>query len=419
LRCSLGSASVRIAAIVLVLAGGVAAAVATDGDRPVGCPWPATLWAASEKAAAGTTWRFRVLEFRDGLARYRAIDAWFAAPKITEEERRWFVSEPIEAVPNYLSVVSRRTPWSQLQSLCRALDGGGIDLFQETAGSLCDRGGRGGDVRTTVPYAGTLYGVLARPRPDDERCAPDKNAARRRPGSRSTVFSLKPDGNPRDDDPQSAAARSVIDTWRRYLDEERDDGSGPAGLAALPAAGAMIDRLMTLTAGNVPFGLRSDLHLAVAVGAPRGYVVALALEVLERPHSRRDLLSALLLLGDRPAPEATEDLVSLVRRSDDDEVVARSLRALLGADAAAARMEALNLLRDPTDVSIAALGVFAVTEVGFDSGLETLDLEDHDAVCEAAVVVVNRLASTASDSDLRRAAAELIQRQAAGAKREK
>jgi hypothetical protein len=404
--------------MVLVLAGGIAVPVAGDEDRPVDCPWPATLWAATENAVAGRTWSFRYLEFRDGVARYRAIDAWFAAPKISEEDARWFVTEPVEPLPSFLSVVSRRTPWSGLGSLCRALDGGGIDLFQETAGTLCERGGRGGDVRTIVPYDGTLYGVLARPRPGDERCAPDKSGARRRPGSRSTVFSLKPDGNPREDDSQSAAARSVIEPWRRYLDEEGDDGSGPEGLAALPVAASMIDRLMMLTAGNVPFGLRSDLHLAVAVGAPRGYVVALAVEVLERPLSHRELLAALLLLGDRPAPEATEDLIALVRRSDDDRVVALSLRALLRADATAARMEALNLLSDPTDVPTAALGVFAVTEVGFDSGLEALDLEDHDAVCEAAVVVVNRLASMAADSDLRRAAAELIQRQAAGTERE-
>ena len=74
-------------------------------------------------------------------------------------------------------------------------------------------------------------------------------------------------------------------------------------------------------------------------------------------------------------------------------------------------LQALHMLSDPSNVPVAALGVFAITQVGFDSGLEALDLDDHDAVLEAAVALVNRIASAENDDDLRSAASTILQRQ--------
>lgn len=402
----------------LFVATGVAAA-RDDPATAVVCPSPLTMWAVSEQATPSGPWTFRFLELRDGFARHRGLETWFATPKISDEDRRWFVRGEADPVPTYLAVTSQQSAFSEMELLCDAL--GGVDAIQHKAGELCERG-PGGDVRAMTTDAGMLYGILARPAQDDERCKnkkppPQGGTGRRaeRAVFRSLVLELKDSPGAAADDPLRAASRTVVDTWKSFLTELPADKTGPEGLAKLPAAQSMIDLLLELDNGRVPQSLRSDLLLAVAAGAPSSYTVALAVETLERPASRQALRSALLFLGDRQAIGARDALVLLLRRStDDEEVAALSLRALVRADPATAKMEALNMLSDPSDIPVAALGVFAVTQVGFDSELEGLDLDDHDAVCEAAVSVVNRVASTGNDDELRTAASTILQRQAAG-----
>jgi hypothetical protein len=402
---------ILLAAVLVAWTG----ANAADAEPPGECPSPLTLWAVSEQVVPGDTWSFGLLEIEDGFARNRLLEAWFASPKISEEEARWFAHEPAAVVPDLLSVKSHQYEVSELDSLCRSLIDGGIGAVQDAAARFCEAGSSGGDVRASVRHAGHLYGILARPRPDDERCLAGGGDSGDRTAAPTVVIGVETDADPASEDPLGAAAGAVIDSWKTFLSEWPDEEPGLQGLAALPAAGALIDRLMDVEAGLVPEALRSDLHLAVAVGAPRAYTVALALEALERPVSREESISALLLLGDRPAPRAKDDLVRLLRRSrEDEEVVALSLRALLKADPAAARMEAIEILDDSADVPPSALGVFALTQVGFDHALESLDLEDHDAVREAAVSLLHRLASGAGDDELRAAASGILERQVGG-----
>ena len=382
----------RILLAALLVAG--AGANATDAAPPHECPSPLTLWAVSEQAVPGDTWSFGLLEIRDGFARNRLLEAWFASPKISEEEARWFAHEPVAAVPDLLSVKSHQYEVSELDSLCRSLIDGGIGAVQDSAGRFCEAGSSDGDVRASVSHAGRLYGILARPRPDDERCLAGSGDSADRAADPKVVIGVEIDADPASDDPLAAAARAVIESWKTVLSEWPDEDAALDGLAALPAAGALVDLLMDVEPGLVPEGLRSDLHLAVAAGAPRPYTVALALEALERPISREESISALLFLGDRPAPRAKDDLVRLLRRSrQDEEIVALSLRALLKADPDAAKMEALELLGDPSDVPPSALGVFALTQVGFDPLLRSLDLEDPDAVRAAASEILRQQAA--------------------------
>lgn len=413
-----------IACASALLAPVAAAADPAKQDAPPACPWPVTLWVVSDAPSAEGEWRFEYLELYHGIARRRGLQAWLAEPEISDSDARWFVSEPPRAVPTFVGVTSLQASFDEIPELCAALAAAGAGVLQDAAGETCARsGGDGaGGARTSLRQDNKLYGMRVGPRIDDERCSGEGNAAEELPAGTvlSVVFDVADE--PADgeaEDPAAAAARAVIASWSSFVAESAGGAGGPRGLASLPPARAMIDLLMDLDPEVVPEALRSDLHLAIGVGAARGYTVALAAESLAQPLSRVDLLSTLLYLGERAAPDARDALVMLLRRTDDDrEVTALALRALLEADPAAARLEALRLLDAPGGAPAAAIGVFARTGAGYRSDLERLDLSDPEAVAGVAASIIGHLAASESDLELRRAAARILERRAAGLKRD-
>lgn len=414
-----------IAAAVVVLACSTCAGVSRAGSDS--CPATLTLWEASEQIVEARSWTFRYLDMHGDRARFRALEVWFDVPELDAADERWFVPESLRGYPwpSLLSVSSRTYAIAELAPLCVELEGRGLVEIREAALDMCGPGDGSGvlggasvtaELRTSASRDGMRYGIVTQGGPDDERCAPTGSGAEK-PGeiegsirveTRVTreIGELGSDS----DDELAASVHSVIDVWGRFLADSPREDSATQGLAAMPGARRMLALLGTLDAGAAPQRLRSELALAIGAGAPRDYTVSLALEILELAEAREHLYPALLFLGDQPAPAALDDLIGLLRQPTDDQaIIGLALRALLKIDPVVARLQAIELLTDPSSVPLAALGAFALTESGLARELRALDLGDHDAVREAAVRTVNYLASSATDDDLR-AAASGIQR---------
>lgn len=378
------------------------------------CPASLTAWEFEGGFGDDETWTVRILEVASDRARIEELAVRSAVPRYPVSEYRWFAPDDPTPEPYDLTVVTRTLLGKKLDDLCADLDAAGV-------GPITARAGLERSASVVETRAGLRLGLLAgspgvaaRP-PTDETPATAGSIEDRRQIDLTPI--LLPDTFVDDPEPtlRAAAERRLSD------DRDRDALTRVSAIveslarsyraragehADVPAARRILDRIRVLDGQALPEGMPSEFRLTAAV-ASRDYVVATALETIDRPDDP-DRRAALRLLGDQSAPSTTEDLVLVLRQQpttpEKRDEIALALRALVRADDDQARFAALGFLRGPKRTARAALGVFALTEPGLRRDLIALDLDDDVAFGTMVERVRRHVATTARDAALRRAA---------------
>lgn len=371
----------------------LASAVVGPAAEP-SCPRGLTMWETIGAVEENGQWSVRVLRVDGELALFRSMTLRLGDAGLSGREARWFVApEALEVVG--LAVVTLQLVGDELVSLCRELDAMGLGTMRELARPRCYIE-NGKKTLTLVEYSvslarGGLYlpGTSGLDENADCEPAPPKGAL---PHMKVVLESKDPAA------PLSEKTEEIL------LRLDHPYLPADTGMTAIPAARQVLATLRERGEDEVPANLPSELLLMAAVG-PRNLVEATALEhmMTGRPQEQE---VALKVLGDRPAPNTAHALRMRLRNAvagNEDRVVSLSVRALLHADRRAARLEAVNLFREPAHAR-AALGVFALTSPELREDLEVLDLADPRAVREAVGRVLRHLEASAPEEEVREAA---------------
>ncbi|HEX4823986.1 MAG TPA: hypothetical protein VFV19_06715 [Candidatus Polarisedimenticolaceae bacterium] len=405
-------------------------------NRPApSCPAYLSVWTSAGSLQAGDDWDAVLLEIRSDRARLTDISLRAAIPRMPTAEADWFLSDPLDPEASAFSVATRTYSGKPLDDLCQSLVKAGMTAV--TSRAAADLKVDGKTLLIENLNAGAILndrdgrvGALAKP-PDPrppERLPVIPYDEQTKPGpgtltqpaldAKQTSQTERRDVSPKDPDPDHPADPERVahdDAERKALDAARDivwrqaRGVHPTAgdLEDIPASRRMLARMAELDVEGLPKGLPSDFILAT-LGAPKDYVTALAIDVLNY-EDNTDRLAALRWLGDMAAPSAVDDLIALLRKRPDgkqlQEEQALALRALLKASPDQARMQALRLLTAPRRVCRAAMGVFYFTEPALRRELTTLDFSNPDKVKGMAARIRGHLTVNARDPDLKKAAA--------------
>ena len=429
---------VPAAALVLLAAAPVVPPLPPDYpfNKPApSCPAYLSVWTSVGSLQAGDDWDAVLLEIRGDRARLTDISLRAAIPRMPVAEADWFLTDPLEPEVSAFSVGTRTYSGKPLDDLCQSLSKAGMTAV--TSRAAADLKVEGKSLVIQNLNAGAILndrdgrvGALAKP-PDPrppERLPVIPYDEQTKPGpgtltqpaldAKQNYETERRDVSPKDPDPDHPVDPERIlhdDAERKALDNARDIVGRQAraihptagDLEDIPASRRMLARMAELDIEGLPKGLPSDFVLA-SIGAPKEYVTALAIDVLNYEDSS-DRLAALRWLGDQAAPSAIDDLLALVRKRPEGKLLqqeqALALRALLKAAPDQARMQALRLLPAPRRVARAAMGVFYFTEPALRRELSIVDFTNADKVRAMASRIRGYLTVNARDPELKKAAA--------------
>jgi hypothetical protein len=399
------------------------------------CPAWLSVWMLSGTLQPGDDWDAVLLEIRADRARMTEISIRSEVPRIPANEADWFLSDPLEPEASAFSVGTRTYSGKVLDDLCQSLAKAGMAVvvgrtsaqLKAVEGALVIENLNAGAILTDREGR---VGALAKPpdpRPPERLpVIPYEEGAKPMPGTivqpaldaKQTSQTQRRDVTAKDPDPdhpvdperlmQDESERKALDAARDALARQARAVHATAGdLEDIPASRRMLARLAELDVEGLPRALPSDFVLAT-IGAPKDYVTALAIDVLNYEENS-DRLAALRWLGDQPSQAAVDDLLALVRKRSDTKQIqqeqALALRALLKAAPDQARMQALRMLTGPRRVVRAAMGVFWFTEPALRRELSTVDFTNAAKVHAMAARIRGHLTVNARDPELKKAAA--------------
>lgn len=393
------SAMTACAALLLV-----AAPLATAAT----CPDSLLAWRMAGEVGPGAEWSAGLLEIRGDVALWRDLVMRFDGGGPDAEQSRWF-EVGAGPWPVGLSTRTRGVTGEELEGVCDALSGPELSALRDRSRPMCfvdeeanqkivirqTTSLQDGDDASGVPTLGRIGALFGdvESQPDEELpCRPIERM------NEAVELGAAP---PSDDEPAHAIGGVLDAVERRVAPVE-------SGLAALPAARRILDVLRTKDGSRVPAELPSTLDLTLLV-APREYAEALALERLWSTDATDEEV-ALRRLGEWAGASAEPFLrieLRLAVARQRPRIASMTLRALLRADPGAARLAAVPLLAE-RDTARAALGVFALTDPRVADELADLDVVDETAVAAAAARLLDGLAASASEPELREAAEGVI-----------
>ena len=379
---------VHLLCVILIAVGPVIGSAEEEADP--GCPPNLRIWRSHGDAEPGGEWSADILEIQGDIGILREVLIRFGEGTLPSDETRWF-DAPSVLEPDSLRTRTLSFMGDELLDYCRHLTGSQIESLREKSRPRClvnDSGARmmltamltvtDTDPQQPEPRAEGGIGVTVGGGQVDE----DELECER-------VAELTAAFDPQD---VRESGSEAFDSIYAMLEEMAGtDGPVETGLAAVPVARHLLEILSEADKKRVPENLPSEFYLTVTA-ASGAYAESLALDRM-LTEDAPDEEVALKLLGDFASPAATA-LVQLKLRASvaaqRAEIGSLALRALLAADPEVARVEAQALLSNPAFIR-PALGVFALTDPTIRVDLDSLDLDDEEALAEAGARVLAHL----------------------------